>query len=195
MSRFGDGDGDGYDFPNQGAFYQANLDRFDTGRRGLALYREMEAALLAMPVKALIHGTLIDANRFSCAVGQLVRFRNPGVEDQLLEVVGTMCICGHEHDPKATCEGKLWARDELCGCTKYMASGGYEWYESVWQARGIDPKIPEMGAMQLMYINDEYADEDDSPEERYVKVLAEVRKRIRAAEAHQAKGRQLALSL
>lgn len=71
MSRFG---GDDYDedFPNQGYFWQHNVDRSFNSKGGTAALRKLAEALDAMPVKELAHGAwrLRDTGQV-CALGAL----------------------------------------------------------------------------------------------------------------------------
>jgi len=57
------------DYPGQFELWQANCERSLRGREGQAELRELREALLALPDKRLIHGSLIDAEGEVCAIG------------------------------------------------------------------------------------------------------------------------------
>lgn len=71
MSRYDcDGDGDGPDYNNAWELHrQAGLNAIK-GRRGQAILRELEAALVALPEKKLLRGNLAKAGGV-CAIGAL----------------------------------------------------------------------------------------------------------------------------
>lgn len=56
------------DFPGQFALWQANCRRSLASRAGQRELRELEAALVALPEKRLIHGTLEDEDGGVCAI-------------------------------------------------------------------------------------------------------------------------------
>jgi hypothetical protein len=59
---------DDEDFPGQFQIWQANCRRSLQGKRGQQELRELEAALLALPEKRLIHGALQDDEGGVCAI-------------------------------------------------------------------------------------------------------------------------------
>lgn len=61
------------DFPGQFNIWQANCRRSLRGRRGQAALRRLEAALVAMPEKALMRGKLVAHDGSVCAIGALAR--------------------------------------------------------------------------------------------------------------------------
>lgn len=61
MSRYYDDDYE-EDFPNQGAFWQANFERALKGKRGRKALRDLREALLALPEPKLIEGALCTVN-------------------------------------------------------------------------------------------------------------------------------------
>lgn len=67
MSRFDDERYDDEEFPNEGAFWQANAQRALRGKKGRKALAEMREALLALPEKRLISGAL-------CTVGGVSRY-------------------------------------------------------------------------------------------------------------------------
>lgn len=70
MSRFGDDDYDGEDFPNQAALWQANAERALKGKRGRRALRDLRAALRALPEPRLIAGALCTVNPAKRAEGR-----------------------------------------------------------------------------------------------------------------------------
>lgn len=79
MSRFDEGYDE--DFQNQAALYQANTRRALKGRKGQAFLKEMEEALVALPMKKLIEGRICEAGQV-CAMGAfaLKRRRDAGAD-------------------------------------------------------------------------------------------------------------------
>jgi hypothetical protein len=69
MSRISYSDDE--DFPGQFFIWQANCDRSLRGRKGQAALRELEAALVAMPVKELHREVYVQASGEACALGAL----------------------------------------------------------------------------------------------------------------------------
>lgn len=57
------------DFPGQFELWQGNCERSLRGKQGQEELRELRAALLALPEKRLIHGTLEDEDGNVCAIG------------------------------------------------------------------------------------------------------------------------------
>jgi len=72
MSRFDDSDEE--DFPNQGELYAQATKNAVNGKKGQAVLRELEAALLAMPVKRLTTSFLAFEGDV-CALGALAVHR------------------------------------------------------------------------------------------------------------------------
>lgn len=60
-------------FPGQFRIWQANCRRSLRGKAGQKALRRLEAALLAMPEKALIAGKLVNSNAEVCAIGALAK--------------------------------------------------------------------------------------------------------------------------
>ena len=63
------------DFAGQFELWQANCHRSMQGKKGQAVLREMETALLALPSKRLITGNLVDPHGEVCAIGALAQSR------------------------------------------------------------------------------------------------------------------------
>lgn len=81
---------DDEDFPGQFNLWQGNCQRSIDGKNGQAALRELEAALLALPEKRLIHGELQDSEGGVCAIGALAKYRNVEVKSdpEEMEEVG-----------------------------------------------------------------------------------------------------------
>jgi hypothetical protein len=152
------------DFPGQFKLWQANCQRSLRGKAGQAALRELEAALLALPEKRLIAGRLQDGDGQVCALGALARYKNH-----------TMPI---SYDEDAWWEGE----DE---------DGSMEDF-------GVELGMPRLVAWKVVELNDvqidghcvaaagpsrpgrrePFAFVPFTPEERYDKVLAWVRRQI-----------------
>ena len=63
------------EFPGEYELQRANMRRSGQGARGQRALREIEAALIDLPAKRLIHGTLIDDNGDVCAIGAYGRHK------------------------------------------------------------------------------------------------------------------------
>lgn len=63
------------DYPGQFELWQANCQRSLQGRKGQAALRELETALLALPVKRLIAEEVENADGEVCTIGALAKFR------------------------------------------------------------------------------------------------------------------------
>ena len=61
--------------PGQFALWDANVQRSIKGRAGQAALRELEAALVAMPVKRLLYGVLCMDDGEVCAIGAYARHK------------------------------------------------------------------------------------------------------------------------
>lgn len=102
MSRVSEGDGD-EDFNNQLQLQQANTERCLAGKRGQKALRDLEAALLAMPVKEIIAGNLARAGQV-CTLGAFVVARRMGEGLSYAEAVAEL--------EKVVADSKLDAEDE-----------------------------------------------------------------------------------
>lgn len=80
------------DYPGQFDLWQANCERSLSGRKGRAALAELEAALVALPSKRLIAGTL-DDGADCCAIGALVRHKQitPHTEFDAPDEIGQAC--------------------------------------------------------------------------------------------------------
>jgi len=87
MSRIGYSDDES--FAGEFSLWQANCSRSLRGKRGQAALRELEAALVALPDKRLIHGAIEEDGQV-CAVGAVVKARgllNEASEDEYTDAV------------------------------------------------------------------------------------------------------------
>lgn len=63
------------DYPGQFNLWHANCNRSLQGKRGQEELRQLRDALLALPDKRLIHGSLINADGEVCAIGAYARHK------------------------------------------------------------------------------------------------------------------------
>ena len=108
--------------------YRGNIDRATAGKRGQRFFRELVAALDALPEKRLIRGELEQETGAVCALGALRKAKNIDMEPLR---------------------------------------------ESDWDALGDAFNVAPMLTQEVMYMNDDYMDFDDSsetPEERWERV-------------------------
>ena len=193
MSRFSDDYDE--DFPNQGALWTANTRRALGGKKGQAALRELEQALVELPEKVLISGHLAAADQV-CTVGALAVHRR--VRDgqdreialrELERLIPVGCKnCWHredEHDDKGCRACREF--DERRGfVSEHTCAAWTPDLESDWNGDGALETAEEgrrLGlsfnlAWHLAYVNDEYGPYDETPEQRYERVLAWVRSAI-----------------
>ena len=62
-------------YPGQFELWQANCRRSRQGKRGQAALRELEAALVAMPVKRIHQDVFVEPSGETCAIGSLMLHR------------------------------------------------------------------------------------------------------------------------
>lgn len=143
MSRF-DHEGDEW-FPNQWWLYEANMQRCFSGVAGQQKLREVREALLALPRKRLISTRLADEQGDVCLVGALAlhKAEDPKTELQLLA----------EH------------------ITEEMAEWDSYEVEQRTLGTGKTLGLKETMVVELSYTNDN-SHRDQTPEERYERVLA-----------------------
>lgn len=164
------------DRPGQFALWQANCRRSLQSKAGQASLRRLEAALLAMPEKALISGKLVDADGQVCALGQLAKVEGklPALPQVLTDEYGD--YDDDEEDTADFAEGVLgfprlvaWKvveqNDILNDVVWELAHGPLNRGEAYYRG-------PDGTGHGLPYIR------DMTPEERYTKVLAWVRAQI-----------------
>lgn len=160
MSRF---DSDDYDpqFPNEGELWEANLERHMRGAQGQRALRDLRDALLALPEKKLIHGRLADEQGYVCAVGAVALHRRSQKGDDPAAVLAEMAA--------------LLKPDE-------------RWGEiDAWEAEertmnlGMSVGLKRCMAVTMSARNDGgwYAPSDETPEQRFERVLAWVESNIK----------------
>lgn len=156
MSRFIEGDGD-EDFPNAQALWWRAQENALRGRKGQAVLRELEAALVALPEKRLIEGALCDDRGQVCALGALATKR--GLDQEEMK----------EHQGEHAGFIADWAKDAL-GLSGALATA-IEWEndEGFWRV------YTEMDGYRA-------TGGRETAEQRYERVLAWVRSQI----AHEA---------
>lgn len=182
MSRFGDDDYD-EQFPNQGAFWEANMYRALRGRRGRAALTELREALLALPQRRLIEGAMCNVRPAERADREFGPARDPGdpgypyrnwgreafAEDAAEQGEG-VCLVG----------AMLWWRKVKAGTDPEQAfdelptvyggedgDGGWRTAELAQTQLGLVPTL----AWHLAHRNDEWYG-GMTPEQRWEKFLA-----------------------
>lgn len=66
---------DDEEFAGQFMLWQANCRRSMAGKKGQAALRDLERALLALPEKRLLHGTLVDDSGGVCALACYAKYK------------------------------------------------------------------------------------------------------------------------
>jgi len=162
------------DVPGQFALFQANCRRSLQGKQGQSALRELESALLALPDKRLIAGKMIDADGEVCAIGALAKHKG---RDLIAERRSQLAEIGIErHDDEFEGDGDMEEIGVELGMPRLVAwrvvalndieiDGHYERIpgptQDRWNIYGLQVFVPA------------------TPEERYEKVLAWVRKQLR----------------
>lgn len=162
------------------ALWERSLSLALGSSRGQQALAGMEAALLALPEPKLIHGHLA-AEGGVCAIGAYVAHceatrKETSVEAEIAAMQGhEECWCGHDreaHKDGPCTEMSRWAKENPCSCTAFGAENE-DAFETVEAGRrvGLGTSI----AWHLAEMNDERFD-GLSPEERFTKMLAWVRR-------------------
>lgn len=151
MSRFDDCYDE--DFPNQAALYHANTERALKGKRGQAFLKELEAALLMLPEKVLIEGSICREGAV-CANGALALKRKVDAGMQIPEALKWL----EENKPD----------DDFNGGDAGQTGDFME------KHFGILSRL----AVHTAFVNDEHRQTDHSDHGRYEKVLSWVRSQI-----------------
>lgn len=161
------------------------------GRKGQAALAEMESALLALPKKQLVHGTLATNQGDVCAIGALVAHHKSveqGVDiETIIEALGAgvRCWCGHVHGdepctqvmPNYVWDAKTRERtqqgDRVCRCECFEVEGEDAWERTIpaGQWIGLNWTV----AYHLAWLNDQEFG-NSTPPERYAQMLAWVRR-------------------
>jgi hypothetical protein len=143
------------DYPGQFELWQANCRRSLQGKAGQTALRELEQALLALPEKRLIAGELENAEGEVCAIGALVKYR--GVEETKADPDCDMEDVGVELGMPRLVAWKVVALNDMEIDGHYVMLEGP--IQSSWSGGGhLQQFVPV------------------TPEERYERVLAWVRK-------------------
>lgn len=151
---------DDEDYPGQFNLWQANCRRSLQGKVGQTELRELEAALLALPEKRLIHGALTNDEGDVCAIGAYARHKgvdlskfDPEYESDDVGIAAGM--------PRLVAWSVVALNDlQIDGYYRYAEGPSLEPYRSYSEHRGV-------------WTYFEY-----TPEERYEKVLAWVRGKL-----------------
>lgn len=151
MSRFGDEDGE---YPAH--WWQIDLQRALTSKRGQRILRDIEAALLAMPEHKLVEG-------------YIVRYD----ED---EHTGEVCAVGAYAAWQKVKQGSTW-EDAFAELAEKWSGE----QEDEWTTRQLGKQIglARTVAVELSFTNDERAYWKGTDEERWQTVLDWVRKQIK----------------
>ena len=168
MSRIEEGDCDDNDSFLRACAFEANAKRAVKGKKGQAVLKELEAALLAMPEKRLISGAFADIQVAPKGDGKSLYERIGG------EVCTMGCLLVHRKMTKqfrGRGQALLEAVNEV---TCDPDDGGSEQIQQA--ATALDLVYPL--AYELAYQNDEMGDHDETPEQRYERILKWVRSKI-----------------
>lgn len=138
------------DFPGQAELWQANCERSLNGKKGQAALRELAAALLALPEKKLIADELENEAGEVCAIGALAKFK------------------GKENPKIGDSFGDF---DEL--------EANSDEIERATVSLAQELGVPRMVAIAVVCENDDCFP-DPTPEQRYERMLAWVRRTLAA---------------
>lgn len=178
MSRIAYSDDE--EFPGQFAMWQANCSRSLAGKQGQWALRELEAAIVALPTKRLISGA-IACNGEVCAVGALIvalKTREGVARDEVLKSLERQPSedeWDDELDEGETEDAAVQLGVPRLVAWSLVALNDIE-LDTVWEvAHGPIP--PGFGSYQggISVVR------DMTPEERYERVLAFVRSKIKQA--------------
>ncbi len=141
--------------PGQFALYRANSSRQIAGRKGQAALRDLERALLELPTKRLISGSIAKDGEV-CAVGALLVLKRQGAGMTREGAIADLVTKYQNEDPEDDYEDSGWNTDDVAA------------------DEGVAPVLV---AWRLVELNDVILD-DATPEERYERVLKWVRARL-----------------
>lgn len=187
MSRFGDYD-DGPDYPNAGDLWWNSIRLALSGKRGQRALAELEQALIDLPQPRLVRGHLA-ANGEVCAVGALVTRRRVANGEKLDAILADLegrippeCECGHPksaHDEDGHCTWRSFNSERGCwdDCQSFRISEYQSECDGADETAraGVEIGLTYALAWRLAYLNDEDGRDDETPEQRYERVLAWVR--------------------
>lgn len=177
MSRIEEGDGpeDTESFLRMCAF-GGNVRRAVAGKKGRAFFQELEAALVALPEKRLTSGALTRAPRTMEVNGfEVLRF----IPEEYLGrgeycALGAVCL-KRDLDQGIPRMESLKRHDDTDG--EDDDEGGFSNFEKIEEA-AAGLKISTPLAYAVVEQNDFNGPHDETPEQRYERVLAWVRRKI-----------------
>jgi len=164
------------DFPGQFNIWQANCRRSLRGKRGQAALRRLEAALLAMPVKALVKGKLVAHDGSVCAIGALAKADGklpepePLIDDEWEDddTDDTAEFAENNLDVPKLVAWKIVAQNDIHNDVVWeLAHGPVQAGHGVYRGPDHDPNVRGIALIRPM-----------TGEERYEKMLAWVRSQI-----------------
>lgn len=189
MSRFSDS---GYEYDGPAItweMWERNVRLALGSTRGQAALAQVEEALLALPAPRLVRGHLVAKDQV-CTVGALLVHRRATEEHRTTEEIIALlsadvyCTCTHDRtahpaDGPCTATWQSYAPGRptvACECSAYEVddddeNGGLADTKGAGVAMGLTPTLAE----HLAYLNDEEF-RSCTPEERYARVLAWVRR-------------------
>ena len=163
------------DFPGQFNIWQANCRRSLRGKRGQAALKRLDAALLAMPEKALRSGKLVAHDGSVCAIGALARAEGKLPEPEPLyggeeedDLDDTADWATDNLDIPKLVAWKVVAQNDFHNDTVWeLAEGPLRQWEAVYRGPNRDPNVRGIAIIRPM-----------TNEERYNKMLAWVQSQI-----------------
>lgn len=168
MSRIEEGDCDDTASFLRSCAFMANAKRALEGKKGRAVLKELEEALVAMPVKRLISGVFADITVIPKGDGKSLYQRIDG------EVCTMGCLLVHRKMTKQYQERGQALLEAVNEVTCDPDDGGSEQIQQA--ATALDLVYPL--AYELAYQNDEMSDHHETPEQRYERILKWVRSKI-----------------
>lgn len=157
---------DDEDRPGQFALWQANCDRSLRGKVGQRELRELEAALLALPEKRLIHGSLTDDDGGVCAIACYAKHKGVDLSKHDREYESDEV--GIQAGMPRLVAWKVVALNDIELADYWVYAEGPTMPLSVYDRQRYDNR----GVWQRMTY---------TPEERYEKVLAWVRRQLESS--------------
>ena len=167
MSRIEEGEADDNESFLRACAFEANAKRALKGRKGQAVLKELEEALVALPEKRLISGTFADIT-VKQEPGKSIYERIEG------EVCTMGCLLVHRKMTKHCRQRGQALLEAVNEVTCDPDDGGSE---AIQQAAGALNLVYPL-AYELAYQNDEMGDHEETPEKRYERILKWVRSQI-----------------
>ncbi len=154
--------------PGQFALWDANCRRSLRGKAGQKALKEFEAALLALPEKRLIKDALTDESGGVCAIGCYAKYK--GVDLSTFDPEDESDEVGIAAGMPHLVAWRVVALNDITLNTVWeLADGPLDRHDAVYRGPQSDPNVRGIPLIR-----------DMTPEERYDKVLAWVRKNLRA---------------